>query len=213
MAARLAGSRAGCGSGLPAEAERRVVRCARGGVGQGPGRAWLAGSEMDFVQDQDSDRPPVPQVDDVVGYLADAAASWRQSSGYGSSCGRTRRGGGGRLGEGRVAARGNTAAVLGAWVVFEDEAGFLMTPPTSRIWGRRGRAPVIRVRGRSQRQFSIAALCCYKPGERFRLIYRPKRHAGHTAGGARASPGPSTVTSSLLPTSNSADPSSSSGTT
>ncbi|MFF4364465.1 IS630 family transposase, partial [Streptomyces sp. NPDC001604] len=30
-----------------------------------------------------------------------------------------------------------------------------MTPPTARTWSRRGRTPVIRVRGRSQRRFSI----------------------------------------------------------
>nr|WP_286255675.1 hypothetical protein [Streptomyces graminofaciens] len=36
-----------------------------------------------------------------------------------------------------------------------------MTPPTVRTWARRGHAPVTRVRGRSQRRFSIAALACY----------------------------------------------------
>ncbi|KOU98972.1 transposase [Streptomyces sp. MMS21 TC-5] len=61
-----------------------------------------------------------------------------------------------------------------------------MTPPTSRTWSRRGTTPVIRVRGRSQRRFSIAALCCYKPGERSRLIYRPKRHTDHKAGGRKS---------------------------
>ncbi|MEU7606714.1 IS630 family transposase, partial [Streptomyces sp. NPDC041003] len=58
-----------------------------------------------------------------------------------------------------------------------------MTPPASRTWGKRGSTPVIRVRGRSQRRFSIAALCCYKAGERSRLIYRPKRHTDHKSGG------------------------------
>jgi transposase len=48
-----------------------------------------------------------------------------------------------------------------------------MTPPTSRTWSRRGRTPVIRVRGRSCRRLSVAALTCYKPGQRSRLIYRP----------------------------------------
>jgi len=48
-----------------------------------------------------------------------------------------------------------------------------MTPPTSRTWSRRGHTPVIRVRGRSRRRLSVAALTCYKPGERSRLIYRP----------------------------------------
>ncbi|WP_425276218.1 IS630 family transposase [Streptomyces lavendulae] len=90
-----------------------------------------------------------------------------------------------RLGEGRVAARGNTAAALEVWIVFEDEAGFSMTPPTSRTWSRRGTTPVIRVRGRSQRRFSSAALCCHKPGERSRLIYRLKRHTDHKSGGRK----------------------------
>ncbi|CAL9673854.1 hypothetical protein SUDANB105_07725 [Streptomyces sp. enrichment culture] len=49
-------------------------------------------------------------------------------------------------------------AALDAWLCFEDEAGFSMTPPTARTWARRGRTPVIRVRGRSQRRFSVAAL-------------------------------------------------------
>ncbi|MFZ4301777.1 IS630 family transposase [Streptomyces cinereoruber] len=91
-----------------------------------------------------------------------------------------------RLGEGGVAAPGTTAAALGAWLVFEDEAGFSMPPPTSHTWGRRGSTPVIRVRGRSQRRFSIAALCCYTPGMRSRLIYRPKRHTDHKNGGRKS---------------------------
>jgi hypothetical protein len=77
-------------------------------------------------------------------------------------------------------------AALDAWLCFEDEAGFSTTPPTARTWARRGRTPVIRVRGPSQRRFSIAALACYKHGERSRLIYRPKRHADHKRGGRRS---------------------------
>jgi transposase len=64
-------------------------------------------------------------------------------------------------------------AALDAWLLFEDEAGFSMTPPTTRTWARRGRTPVVRVRGRSRRRLSVAALACYKAGERSRLIYRP----------------------------------------
>lgn len=48
-----------------------------------------------------------------------------------------------------------------------------MTPPTTRTWSRRGHTRVVRVRGRSRRCLSVAALTCYKPGERSRLIYRP----------------------------------------
>ncbi|KAB2587956.1 DDE endonuclease [Streptomyces arboris] len=64
----------------------------------------------------------------------------------------------------------------GAWLVFEDEAGFSMTPPHAHTWGRRGHTPVIRVRGRSRRRTSVAALCCYRPGEPSRLIHRPRNH-------------------------------------
>ncbi|GGP96667.1 hypothetical protein GCM10010278_87210 [Streptomyces melanogenes] len=85
-----------------------------------------------------------------------------------------------------MAAGGSIAAALGAFIVFEDEAGFSMTPPTSRTWSKRGHTPVVRVRGRSQRRFSIAALACYKPGERSRLIFRPKRHIDHKRGGRRS---------------------------
>ncbi len=89
-----------------------------------------------------------------------------------------------------MTAGGRTAAALGAWIVFEDEAGFAMTPPRVRTWGRRGQTPVVRVRGRSRRRISIAALCCYRSGERSRLIYRPRFHSllkGARLKGARKS--------------------------
>ncbi|MEU4970700.1 transposase [Streptomyces smyrnaeus] len=67
------------------------------------------------------------------------------------------------------------AAARGAWLVFEDEAGFSMPPPQAKTWSRRGHTPVVKVRGRSRRRISIAALTCYKAGERSRLIYRPRK--------------------------------------
>lgn len=70
----------------------------------------------------------------------------------------------------------------GAWLVFEDEAGFSMTPPQARTWSQCGRTPVVRVRGRSRRRVFIAALTCYKPGQRSRLIYRPRRDDGRRDG-------------------------------
>ncbi|MFH7596418.1 transposase [Streptomyces racemochromogenes] len=57
-----------------------------------------------------------------------------------------------------------------------------MTPPQARTWSQRGRTPVVRVRGRSRRRVSIAALTCYKPGRRSRLIYRPRRDDGRRDG-------------------------------
>ncbi|NQE86200.1 IS630 family transposase [Nocardia terpenica] len=81
-----------------------------------------------------------------------------------------------------MAARKTAAAALGAWVVFEDEAGFTMTPPTARTWAPRGHTPIVRVRGRTTRRISIAALTCYKPGHRSRLIWRPYRHDRNSSG-------------------------------
>ena len=37
-----------------------------------------------------------------------------------------------------MAAGKSLAAAHGGWIVFEDEAGFSMTPPRARTWGRRG---------------------------------------------------------------------------
>jgi transposase len=61
-----------------------------------------------------------------------------------------------------------------------------MTPPTRQTWARRGHTPVVQLRGRSQRRFSIAALACYRHGRRSRLIYRPRRHLDHQRGGRRS---------------------------
>lgn len=57
-----------------------------------------------------------------------------------------------------------------------------MTPSHARTWSQRGRTPVVRVRGRSRRRISIAALTCYRPGHRSRLIYRPRRDDGRRDG-------------------------------
>ncbi|MFI1227614.1 MULTISPECIES: transposase [unclassified Streptomyces] len=65
-----------------------------------------------------------------------------------------------------------------AWVVFEDEAGQSMTPPRARTWGRLGVTPVVRVRRRGSGRVSMAAMTCYKPGERSRLIYAVHEYWG-----------------------------------
>jgi hypothetical protein len=77
---------------------------------------------------------------------------------------------------------GRLAAARGAWLVLKDEAGFSMTPPHAKTWSPRGPDPVARVRRRSRRRISIAALTCYKPGHRPRLTYRPRRDDGNRGG-------------------------------
>ncbi|MEV4937522.1 hypothetical protein AB0L09_07005 [Streptomyces zaomyceticus] len=63
-----------------------------------------------------------------------------------------------------------------------------MTTPRARTWGPRGHTPVIRVPGRSRRRTTVAALCRCKPGEKSRLIHRPRNHLLLKAPAA-ASPG------------------------
>ena len=88
-----------------------------------------------------------------------------------------RRGGRG-LEEGDLAARKRTAAALGAWIVFEDEAGQSLRPPRSRTWGRRGITPVIRVRQAGTGHVSIAGLACCRPGHRSHFLYRVHEYRG-----------------------------------
>ncbi|MGN9846918.1 transposase [Nonomuraea sp. H19] len=75
--------------------------------------------------------------------------------------------------EGRgVAAGKRTAADLGAFICFEDEAGQGLRPPKGRTWAPRGARPVVHVRGRGSGRVNIASVLCFRPGDRPRLLYR-----------------------------------------
>src|SRR3954463_1080765 len=87
----------------------------------------------------------------------------------------TERGADRRLAGGELAADKTTAADLGAWLVFEDESGQGLRPPTGRTWGRRGCTPVVRVTAAISPRVSVAALVATKPGRRPRLLYRTHR--------------------------------------
>jgi len=71
-----------------------------------------------------------------------------------------------------VARHKKTAADLGAWLCFEDEAGQGLRPPTGRTWGRRGQTPIVKVTAAGAKRVSLTALICTRPGHRPRLIYR-----------------------------------------
>ncbi|MFE9381850.1 hypothetical protein ACFYMO_01240 [Streptomyces sp. NPDC007025] len=77
-----------------------------------------------------------------------------------------------------MAAGRTAAAASGAWILFEDEAGQSMTPPRARTWGRSGRTPVVRVRGRGSGRVSMAGMTCYKTSECSRLIYAVREYDG-----------------------------------
>ena len=56
--------------------------------------------------------------------------------------------------------------------LLSDESASLMWPPRAKTWGRRGRTPIVTVRGRGSGRVSIGGLTCYRPGHRSRLIFR-----------------------------------------
>jgi DDE superfamily endonuclease len=67
------------------------------------------------------------------------------------------------------------AALTGAWICFEDEAGQSLRPGRARTWAPRGHTPVARVSGNSGRM-SVAGMACLKPGQPGRFFYRLHVH-------------------------------------
>ena len=77
---------------------------------------------------------------------------------------------GGDLGQGT-----RLAALTGAWICFEDEAGQSLRPGKARTWAPRGRTPVTLVSGNAGR-LSVAGMACLKPGQPGRFFYRVHVH-------------------------------------
>ncbi|GGP13487.1 transposase [Nonomuraea glycinis] len=71
-----------------------------------------------------------------------------------------------------MAGRKATAADLGAYICFEDEAGQGLRPPKGRTWAPRGARPVVTVRGKGSGRVNIAGVVCYRPGHRPHLLYK-----------------------------------------
>ena len=76
----------------------------------------------------------------------------------------------GDLGEGT-----RQAALTGAWICFEDEAGQSLRPGRARTRAPRGRTPVVRVSGNAGR-LPVAGMACLKPGQPGRFFYRLRVH-------------------------------------
>ncbi|MFI6712754.1 transposase [Nonomuraea sp. NPDC050478] len=66
----------------------------------------------------------------------------------------------------------STAADLGAYICFEDEAGQGLRPPKGRIWAPVGARPVVTVRGKGSGRVNMAGVVAYRDGERPHLFYR-----------------------------------------
>jgi hypothetical protein len=57
----------------------------------------------------------------------------------------------------------------GAWIVFEDESGFSLTPPIRATWAPRGKTPVLRYIFNWERVSAAGFLCSRPAGGRARL--------------------------------------------
>lgn len=79
---------------------------------------------------------------------------------------------------------------MGTWLCFEDVAGQRLRPPKGRTWGRRGRAPVVRVTAAGTKRVSMAALHQSRPPASADLphppcrgrVVAPEEVAGQTVG-------------------------------
>lgn len=74
------------------------------------------------------------------------------------------------MGPGALARTKKNARRDHAWIVFEDESGFSLTPCVRKTWAPRGKTPVLVHRQRSWTRISAAAFTCYRwDGGRARL--------------------------------------------
>jgi putative transposase len=62
--------------------------------------------------------------------------------------------------------------------VFADECGQTLRAHKATTWAPRGVTPVVKVTAKGTVRVSVAALCCYRPGHRSRLIYRTLTYRG-----------------------------------
>jgi transposase len=67
-----------------------------------------------------------------------------------------------------------------AWIVCEDEAGAMLTPPIRGTFARRGRRVVLRCSYAYQRKVSMAAFACYRAGRLPKLFYALAPNASFT---------------------------------
>lgn len=72
------------------------------------------------------------------------------------------------------------AQLLGAWILFKDEAGQDLKPGKGRTWSRRGRTPLVTVVGKGSGRVLMAGMICVRPGHETRLIYRTQTCRGRT---------------------------------
>lgn len=67
-----------------------------------------------------------------------------------------------------------------AWIVFEDEAGAVLTPPIRGTWAKRGVRVILRCSYAHERKTSMAAFACYRAGRLPKLFYALAPNASFT---------------------------------
>jgi Winged helix-turn helix len=77
----------------------------------------------------------------------------------------------------RITAR---AEATGSWIVFEDEAGAMLTPPVRGIWAKRGVRVWLRCSYAHGRKTSMAAFACYRVGRLPKPFYALAPNASFT---------------------------------
>src|SRR6266487_318910 len=182
VAGRFRVSRMSANRWRPVQAQPGPAARTGDGAGGGPGCLGVGGSVLDAGPDRRGGAAAVPG-GVHPGWAGSAAApDWVERAGSRPAGGRAQRGSDSQVAGGDLAGDKRAAADLGAWLVFEDESGQGLRPPKGRTWGRRGRTPVVRVTGSSNRRVSLAALIAVRPGSRARLIYRVHHGRGPRKG-------------------------------
>src|SRR3954451_7160742 len=165
------------------QVDPRPARRAANGARRRPGRLGMDRSVLDAGPHRRGGARAVRRGLHPVRSGSLAAPAGVERAGARPARGRAQQGADRRLAGGDLAGDKKTAADLGAWLIFEDESGQGLRPPTGRTWGRRGRTPVVHVTAQNAPRLSVAALVAIKPGQRPRLIYRT--HRRRRSGGRR----------------------------
>jgi hypothetical protein len=64
----------------------------------------------------------------------------------------------------RALAQGKkNARARGAWIVFQDESGFALTPSVRATWAPKGQTPVLRHHMNHWKRLSMSAAICFSP--------------------------------------------------
>ncbi len=154
----------------PAATDRGSAAESRAGAAEGCPSERLLDRTLDAAAGGRGDRANHRSRLSPGARLADSAGAGLDASEAGPASGRAGSGGDRDLGPGALAGTKKNAIRDRAWIIFEDESGFSLTPSVRRTWAPRGKTPVLVHRQRNWTRISAAAFVCYRwDGRRARL--------------------------------------------